>query len=519
MARLGLSLRLLLFVAPLFAVSQSQVPLTSTTAASSVNASWVADEVDFLANLKTRLVGTRNHDKLIDHIQTELESLGQEVFTDFWNYTFYNGPLCTPSLSVEGNDVHVTSWVPYSGLTSDSGVTGRLVNLVTSSLMASPNWENARDAIAITNVTNVPIALRSLLLVWPGSPEWDVTTRAPELSAENFILPQLGQAAKAGVKAVIFIWEQAPLGLVEGQYVPHFNLFSGIPVVFVQDLQSAQGLLDAASRGATATVTLQAKMEPNRQTRTLYTIFEGTELRNESMILGTHTDGFNAVEENGHITLLAQAHRLAAHPPRRTTILVFVGSHLHYPAFSPPPFRGTSRWLSDHPELWAGQGDPDSFVLGGQLKGVVSTSVEHLGAVHFEADIATNTYVRTNTTEPELLGVSTAELNDLLLENWIGANPNVTRISNPNQAAISVPGENYPYFLVAIPNVFIITVPDYLLKIWPVDFDERQLIDLEAMERQITSFLRLWEAMDGLPASAFGVPPTDGKQTPIRVTI
>jgi hypothetical protein len=91
-------------------------------------------------------------------------------------------------------------------------------------------------------------------------------------------------------------------------------------------------------------------------------------------------------------------------------------------------------------------------------------------------------------------------------------------VTNPNEGAIPVPGENYPFFLAAIPNVFLITAPDYLLKIWPEDFDENELIDLEAMQRQVVSFLRLWQVMDRLPASAFGVPPMDGKQTPVRVT-
>ncbi|KAH8879743.1 hypothetical protein GQ53DRAFT_755714 [Thozetella sp. PMI_491] len=494
------------------------ISLTSKTAIAPLSSAWIANEVDFVANLKNRLLGTLNHDKLINHIQSELKNLGQDVLTDRWKYTLFDGPLSPLALSVDEEDLHITSSVLYSGITDESGVTGHLVNVVTPSLTASPDWEAARGAIAVTNVTDSAFSFASYISVWPGSPEWDFVARLPELTALNIILPQLLGAAEAGVKAVIYIWEEAPRELVDGQYLPYFNLFEGVPAVLVQDLESAQTLLDAAARGASATVTLRARTVPMQEARTLYTIFEGTELRNESMILSTHTDGFNAVEENGHIALLAHARHLASNPPRRTTVLVFIGGHLLFPAFAPPPFRATSRWLSDHPELWAGQGTPNSFALGGQLKGVVSTSVEHLGAVHFEGDVAADTYVRTNTTEPELLGVSTLELSDLLRENWVGANPNVTRVSNPNSAVFPVPGEGYPYFLVGIPNVFIVTLPDYLLKIWPANFDERQLIDLGALERQVVSFLRVWKAMDGLPASAFGIPPTDGRQTPIQVT-
>lgn len=54
-------------------------------------------------------------------------------------------------LNVEGTDIQVTSWVSYSGKTGSSGATGSLVNLVTAGLTAPPNWEAARDAIAVTN--------------------------------------------------------------------------------------------------------------------------------------------------------------------------------------------------------------------------------------------------------------------------------------------------------------------------------------------------------------------------------
>lgn len=37
--------------------------------------------MEFITGLKTRLVGTTNHDRLIDHIQSELEDLAQEVLT------------------------------------------------------------------------------------------------------------------------------------------------------------------------------------------------------------------------------------------------------------------------------------------------------------------------------------------------------------------------------------------------------------------------------------------------------
>ena len=196
---------LLLFGAGFGAViawSQFQIPLGPEAPFRELKRDWLAKEVGFIANLKSRLVGTPNHDKLIDHIQLQLEGLGQKVLTDFWNFTFYDGPLRHPTLNVEGLNLHVTSWVPYSGITPDCGITGRLVDLLTSNITTSPNWDTARNAIAVTNITNVPTDFASLISVWPGSPEWDLVVRQPELAAETIILPHLVKAANAGVKEI-----------------------------------------------------------------------------------------------------------------------------------------------------------------------------------------------------------------------------------------------------------------------------------------------------------------------------
>lgn len=43
-----------------------------------------------------------------------------------------------------------------------------------------------------------------------------------------------------------------------------------------------------------------------------------------------------------------------------------------------------------------------------------------------------------NETEPELLGASTKLLNAPVREKWIGANPDVLHVTNPNEGAIPV---------------------------------------------------------------------------------
>lgn len=55
-----------------------------------------------------------------------------------------------------------------------------------------------------------------------------------------------------------------------------------------------------------------------------------------------------------------------------------------------------------------------------------------------------------------------------------------------------------------IPNMALVTSPLYLLAEFPPDFDERQLVDIDALKRQVDSFKGLWRDMDALPVEAFG---------------
>lgn len=482
------------------------------------NPAYLSQELEFLAPLHDRLTGSPKHNILIDRIHSQLSALGLEVETDALPFVYYDGPLSPPQLTVAGKDVPVTSYAKYSGLTSAAGVSGNLVDLRTSGLEEIPDWQRARDAIALVNITNVPANYSEVLDVWSGSPAWDLLNTSPENSAETLVR-NLTVAAEAGLKGVVYAWEGASTGLVEGQWVPFHELYQGVPTVFVQGMHGQlEDLAQAAQQSEAAHIRLEAHMRPRTQARTLYTVIEGTTLKNESVILNTHTDGTNIVEENGYIALMAYAGHLAVHPPRRTTILVFVGQHMHYEAFTQAPYKATSRWLNQHPELWAGEGNAHAGIkLGGQLKAIAGSCAEHLGAMHWEEDLRHDAWYPSSHVEPELLYASTGELNTLLRQHWIGADANVTRVTDPIDSEMPQAGEGYPFFLEGIPNFSLVTNPSYLLKIWCEGFDERGLVNLQAVERQVDSFVRVWSAIDGMSAEEIGVQSTDGKQRELHV--
>jgi hypothetical protein len=305
----------------------------------------------------------------------------------------------------------------------------------------------------------------------------------------------LDHARDAGLKAIVYLWEGISDALAAGVYAPFHSPWFGIPALFVSG-DAARVVRTASESKASAKVTLTGELIQDTPTRNVWVIIPGTERPHESIILSTHTDGTNVVEENGHIALLHYAKSLVRSPPKRTTILVFVTAHLHAAPFSNSK-RSTTRWLADNSNLWNG-------AAPARYKAVFATCVEHLGAVSWKEDLQNNRYESTHEPEQELLYASTPELASLLYKNWIGAIPNLTRIINPNVGPQAQLGEGLPFFRAGIPEISLITAPTWLLNEFPETFDESNLIDLDALRRQVNSFERIWRIADGMDIAAFG---------------
>jgi hypothetical protein len=454
---------------------------------------WYVQEVDLLAQLQSRLTGSANHTIFIDHLDSELQSLGLQVHSDVFNFAYNHPPQSPPEIQLTGQTIPASFYVPYSGNTDAVGVAGQLVNVL-NPVLSSPDWERASGKIAVLNITNPVADGATAYSVWPGSPAWGIIPGVPASAANTFV-HNLTDAARLGVKAVVYAWQNVTMANAFGQYGPFKINYQGVPAVYVAG-PVAQQIIDAADQGLMATVTSSGQLFPNVATRTLWTVVEGTELKNESVIISTHTDGSNVVEENGHLALLAKAKELVAFPPRRTTILVFLTGHLHTSGFTDKG-RVMARWLGDHPDLWNGTD-------GNGSKAVFGSCVEHLGAVQWSENLSYDLYYPTGRLESELLYAATAELASLLGSEWRGAIPGLVRATNPLKTTAEQAGEGLPFLWSQIPEISLVTSPSWLLKIWPPDFDQRQLMDLSAAKRQVDSFLRIWKAVDALPQSAFG---------------
>lgn len=443
-----------------------------------------AAEIEFLVKQGPRLTGSPAHNTHLDRIERKLTNLGLEVKSD--NYTFeYMTPASTPktlSLVVDGNQLEIASVFPYSGYTSDLGTTGQCINAPGP----NPNWELAKGNIAVVSIANPPLPYSAELGTWDPAKRWVGNTTNPLIPTDMIGKTLIG-AKKAGVKAVVFAWDETITPRKShNQYLPFKFPYADIPAVFTSGAAS-KDILAAAKSKSSATLTLLSGLVPNTPTRTIYAVVEGSNPKksDDTLIIVTHTDGTNVIEENGHIGVLQLAQDVATVSPERTHVFVFTTGHLRIPAFTKSG-KATTRWLNDHPELWKGG--------IGQRRATAGLVIEHMGAMEFQENLSTNSYSSTGKVQPEILYASTKELAAITQQDWRGGDPAFTRVSKPSN--ISQFGEGAALSEKEIPNISLATGPSYLLAEW--DGDEHDLIDIHALTRQVRSFQSLRKQLDAM---------------------
>lgn len=442
-----------------------------------------ARQLDQLAQLGMRATGSPAHTELVDSIAAELAALGLDVQRDRHTFDRWDAPADAVSLEVDGAPVAVASAWPYSGVTGAEGVSARLVRLTGRRL----RWAAAAGAIAVVDVQHLRVPSGVLVDSWDESAVIGPTVSNPVLSAELGGL-DLADARAAGVLAVVAVWNGLPDAVSAGQYVPFTQPYRDIPALWAPESESTR-LRVAAERGATARLRLAAELTPGAATDTVWAVSRGT-VPGESVLVVTHTDGSNEVEENGHIGLLALARDAVGAPHDRTIVFAAVTGHLRIPAMTDHG-QATTAWLRAHPELWDGR--------PGGLRAVAGLAIEHLGARAFEVDPATGGYGHAGALEPELLYATTAELATLVRLAWPEADGAPVPVAKP--APLIHFGEGEPLFEHRIPAVALVTAPEYLLADLP-----QRCVDVAALARQIDGFRELQRRLSStmLPADALG---------------
>lgn len=447
------------------------------------------EKVSWLRELGPRETGNPEHVRFVNWIGEELASLGLQVRRDSYRFNRWSAPIsgsgCAVAVHNSGRGdltIPIASAYPYSGRTGPGGISGPL-----QPVRCAYWWKGIAGKIAVIEVAHPSIPVK-LLLDDVGHLPADAigipdTYRHPVLSARTFG-PDLAAAKAAGAIGVVAVWKGLAADHAADQYVPFDFPYRDIPAVWVAG-EAGEQILASARQGARATLTLNATWLPGATTDTVWTIVEG-EIANESILVVTHSDGGNVVEENGAIGVLDLARMIATGPrPKRTIVFVFVTGHLHIPAVTNRG-QAMTAWLTAHPQWWSGK--------GGTPRAVAGLVIEHLGALE-RARCSSEDQV-----EPavELTYATNAAMQEILTKSWAGREKGKVLIARPTIRHL---GEGEPLYEHGIPAIALASVPVHLLAATKAD-----IVDTELMHEQVGAFARALLMLESTPAHLLGRP-------------
>jgi Peptidase family M28 len=295
---------------------------------------WTAalDDLGPVDQKGLRATGTPAHEGYIDELHNLLDRAGVKGLhfdrvpmirwtTGRWALQLLDGPGAGP--------VKTASYVPYSGRTSAQGVVGPLVNVDVAN---PPARGSLAGKIAVVDVT-IQVVPESFFtgLGYPGATydphhEFSPTKpyKRPYLSNVVKVLDTVKAADAAAVVCVL----DYPSSAASGSYFPYDGTVRSVPGLFV-DRYAGVKLKQQAEAGVRARLTLPASVT-RTASRNLIAFVPGRS--SELVALHCHTDGTNAIEDNGPATIVAISQyltRLPEHALPRTIMILLTTGHFH----------------------------------------------------------------------------------------------------------------------------------------------------------------------------------------------
>ena len=416
-----------------------------------------------------RCTGNAAHDRFLQEIYETLQSENVSAFTDPYYFEYTGEQTCDLTVTAEDTTLHIPCIsVPYAGLSGAEAVQGELVPVKDRNY----RFIGARGKLALVHLDMD--ALRGTMRAEQvdSVPNDLLLPDSFAISAKSADFSFLTLAKMAGVKGVICVWDaDTPIP----EMLPYAQRDVGIPCVWIhaEDGALLQTLLDASPQ-ATAQLSVTAETTPHAGTRTIYCVLPGTE-PDESVLVHTHTEGVNLIEENGFAALLALIDALKDKPLRRTHVFVFASGRYRLPMMqSVTSVSGAvSKWLAMHRDFWDGR--------NGHLQAVAAIAVEQLGI----ADL------------PEIVFSSNSGMDAVFrqaLEQREDAQSILLRASG------SIFGEGQPVHSAGIP-VLAFAAED--ARLWTNDTQEDRFSASRMLE-QVQTILDCLTLLDEMPKEAIG---------------
>lgn len=438
-----------------------------------------------------RLTGSKAHNDFISYLQDEIKKMGVKIYSDPFYFKRWEEKKSEIEILDDDEKINipVSSAYPYSGETDENGITEELVYIKNLSDVA-----DVKGKIAVFDVSNINFI--------PSEIAFDKRTSYPEdvvLESKyegpvitSFVQCFNGIISKVtGAKAAILVWKGLHDDMIEGQYLSFIMGYQKMPMLWVNET-NGQKVIDAAKKHKKAKFVLEANIEDNAYTESFYCILPGKN-RKENVIVNTHTDGTNCVEENGAIALLELMRNLIGQELERDHIFVFTTGHFRLPTFKDirtGSFQSASRWMAMHRDLWDGK--------KGHSRCVANLTVEHLGCMEWR-DID-GEYKATGKPEVEIVYTGNKFMDNLYIET-VKERKTVRTMTLRGHNALHF-GEGQNFFTMGIPEISLVPAPYYLCVV--SDSHEMEKFSIDLMTEQTETFAKLIEKLEETNSAYFG---------------
>lgn len=451
----------------------------------------VLRSVEAMNGCGLRLTGSSGQQKFVDYLKNEIHEMGFDTYSDLYSFNRWEEKHSSLKiLNSDGNEnIEIASVWPYSGQTDENGITAQIVEIFGKHI----NYLPARGKIALVKVKDLEKVPTGFAFNQRNSFPEGVSL--PEYYngpvADSFVkIPFLAAAKAMGVRAVICIWEGISEEMVKGQYLPFITDYQGIPALWVGE-EAGRRLKKAAREKKKVNFVLTAEREKNAATESFYTVIEGKS-RREAIIINTHTDGINCVEENGALAMLEMMRHLKEEELERTLIFVFATGHFRLPDFTERDIQATSKWLKNHRDMWDGK--------KGHIKAVASIGAEHFGCTQWKD--RNGKYQCTAPIDTELVYTANKSL-DRVYYSCLDERTLVSTVTLKGHNFLHF-GEGQPPRNVGIPDISLVTAPDYLTAV--NETHQMEKFSLALMCEQIATFIKMTLMLDKMSAEEIGRP-------------
>ena len=449
-----------------------------------------------------RLPGHPNHLRFVDWLAREMQATGLTLGPcDSYAYRRWD-PLDFGLAVEEGGAFRPLPKVAYyvrSASTSPAGITAPLIyggeitphgpaalgNIPKGSIVV---FDGKLPVMTIRDLTH-PIHVHV--------PDGNVDAYLANEYKRLWLTPayQLEAVLAKGAAAVAIIMDVSS-DMIAGNFSPHASKYHPpLPALFVGQDEGAD-LRRLAKAGGRARLTLSAKWVEG-SVPSLTAILPGES--DEAIVIDTHTDGQNFIEENGCIAMLQLARHFASLPKgqrlRRT--LVFAGWPGHMSGALPE----CAGWVRAHPDL--------------VKRAAAAITIEHLGAPEWE-EVPGKGYAATGRNEYMNFATTGGILTELVKAGfdkhqlWQHA---IQRAPGTTTGSV--------FHDSGVPHVGIICGPNYLLGIRPNGHMDK--LDADLASRQMAMIAEMIRQIDTVPAAelravdkSLGAHPATGPDTSTR---